>query len=191
MATAMKRLGVYLGLVDDEDMMDAGMADGTTGQPLSHSAVGHRGGATGSPVEAVPQHSYSAGASSYQAQPSGPVRVAAEQNVVDLAAPEARHSARVGVDPNTTIHTIHPRSYNDARRIGEEFRAGAPVIMNLTEMDDNDAKRIVDFAAGLVFAIHGSMERITKKVFLLSPANVDVRDAPAVRQARDGFFNQS
>jgi YggT family protein len=63
--------------------------------------------------------------------------------------------------------------------------------MNLTEMDDTDAKRIVDFAAGLVFATYGSMERITKKVFLLSPANVDLRDAPAVRQARDGFFNQS
>ena len=94
------------------------------------------------------------------------------------------------IDPYA-IHTIHPRSYNDARRIGEEYRAGSPVIMNLSEMTDADAKRIVDFAAGLVFAMHGSIERVTQKVFLLSPANVDVRDAPAVQQARDGFFNQS
>ncbi len=89
------------------------------------------------------------------------------------------------------IHTIHPRSYNDARRIGEEYRSGHPVIINLTEMDGADAKRVVDFAAGLVFGLHGSIERVTNKVFLLSPQNVDVRDAPAVRQARDGFFNQS
>ena len=90
-----------------------------------------------------------------------------------------------------SIHTIHPRSYNDARRVGEEYRAGHAVILNLTEMADSDAKRIVDFAAGLVFGLHGTIERVTNKVFLLSPHNVDVRDSPAVRQARDGFFNQS
>ena len=72
------------------------------------------------------------------------------------------------------ITTLHPRTYNDARRIGEEFREGVPVIMNLTEMDDVDAKRIVDFAAGLVFGCRGTIERVTNKVFLLSPVNVDV-----------------
>jgi cell division inhibitor SepF len=101
-------------------------------------------------------------------------------------------TSRVSPRWRYSIHTIHPRSYNDARRIGEEYRAGAPVIINLTEMGDSDAKRIVDFAAGLVFALHGRIEKITPKVFLLSPVNVDVRDSPAVQQARDaGFFNQS
>ena len=91
----------------------------------------------------------------------------------------------------TAITTLHPRSYNDARRIGEEFRDGIPVIMNLTEMDDVDAKRIVDFAAGLVFGMRGSIERVTNKVFLLSPDNVDVAAEARAQLAQDGFFNQS
>ena len=89
------------------------------------------------------------------------------------------------------ITTLHPRTYNDARRIGEEYREGVPVIINLTGMDDNDAKRIVDFAAGLVFGLRGSIERITNKVFLLSPANVDVGAEARAQIAQDGFFNQS
>ncbi|HEY0189234.1 MAG TPA: cell division protein SepF [Cellulomonas sp.] len=90
------------------------------------------------------------------------------------------------------ITTIHPRSYNDARKIGEAFRSGTPVIMNLTDMDDSDAKRLVDFAAGLIFGLHGAIERVTNKVFLLSPSYVEVTgegrpaDAP-----RGGFYNQS
>jgi cell division inhibitor SepF len=89
------------------------------------------------------------------------------------------------------ITTLHPRSYNDARQIGEEYREGVPVIINLTGMDDSDAKRIVDFAAGLVFGLRGSIERITNKVFLLSPANVDVGAEARAQIAQDGFFNQS
>ena len=89
------------------------------------------------------------------------------------------------------IVTLHPRSYNDARRIGEEYRDGTPVIINLTEMDDADAKRIVDFAAGLTFGIHGSIEKVTSKVFLLSPPNVDVGAAARAQLEHDGFFNQS
>jgi cell division inhibitor SepF len=89
------------------------------------------------------------------------------------------------------ITTIHPHTYNDARRIGEEFREGVPVIMNLTEMEDGDAKRIVDFAAGLVFGLHGTIERVTNKVFLLSPVNVDVAAEARAQLAQPGFFNQS
>jgi cell division inhibitor SepF len=91
----------------------------------------------------------------------------------------------------TRIETVHPRSYNDARRIGEDYRNGIPVIMNLSELEDADAKRIIDFAAGLVFGVRGSIERITNKVFLLSPANVDVGDEARAQVAQDGFFNQS
>lgn len=74
----------------------------------------------------------------------------------------------------STLSTVHPRSYNDAKAIGEAFRSGMPVIMNVTELGENEAKRLVDFAAGLVFGLHGSISRITSKVFLLTPANVDV-----------------
>jgi cell division inhibitor SepF len=70
------------------------------------------------------------------------------------------------------IVTLHPRFYNEARTIGEHFRLGNPVIINLTDMDESEHKRLVDFASGLAFGLHGTIERVTKKVFLLSPANV-------------------
>ena len=94
-------------------------------------------------------------------------------------------------DSGYRITTLHPRSYNDARTIGEQFRQGTPVIMNLTEMDDNDAKRLVDFAAGLIFGLHGSIERVTNKVFLLSPEHIEVTAEDKARFAEAGFFNQS
>src|SRR5699024_10658889 len=90
------------------------------------------------------------------------------------------------------ITTVHPRTYNDAKLIGEAFRAGTPVIMNLTDMGDADAKRLVDFSAGLVLGLRAAIERVTNKVFLLSPATVEVASeetTPAQQQAR--FFNQS
>jgi cell division inhibitor SepF len=89
------------------------------------------------------------------------------------------------------IETVTPRTYNDARTVGEHYRSGVPVIMNLSEIDDDDAKRLVDFAAGLVFAVHGSINRVTAKVFLLSPENISVTDEDKQRIAAGGFFNQS
>ncbi|HEY3956951.1 MAG TPA: cell division protein SepF [Streptosporangiaceae bacterium] len=104
-----------------------------------------------------------------------------------------RHTATVA---HTTmelarITTLHPRTYNEARTIGEHFRDGTPVIMNLTEMGDSDAKRLVDFAAGLIFGLRGSIDRVTNRVFLLSPMNVEVTDEDKARIAERGFFNQS
>ena len=89
------------------------------------------------------------------------------------------------------IVTLQPSFYNEARTIGEHFRLGNPVIINLTDMDESEHKRLVDFASGLAFGLHGTIERVTKKVFLLSPANVsiDVEDKSAAAQA--SFFNQS
>jgi cell division inhibitor SepF len=107
--------------------------------------------------------------------------------------PVARVVRDVEVGALNRISTIHPRTYNEAKNIGESFREGTPVIMNLTDLDDADAKRLVDFAAGLVFGLHGSIERVTSKVFLLSPAHVEVtanEEAPPKAASR-GFFNQS
>ncbi|HEY5518823.1 MAG TPA: cell division protein SepF [Cellulomonas sp.] len=91
------------------------------------------------------------------------------------------------------ITTVHPRSYNDARKIGEAFRDGTPVIINLSDMDDSDAKRLVDFSAGLIFGLHGAIERVTSKVFLLSPAHVEVtaEEQAVPGEVRAGFYNQS
>jgi cell division inhibitor SepF len=89
------------------------------------------------------------------------------------------------------IITLHPRFYNEARTIGEHFRMGNPVIINLTEMDESEHKRLVDFASGLAFGLHGTIERVTKKVFLISPANVNVSTEDKSAAAQASFFNQS
>jgi len=94
-------------------------------------------------------------------------------------------------DRRYQITTLHPTTYNEARTIGEHFRDNVPVIMNLTEMDEADAKRLVDFAAGLAFGLRGTIERVTNRVFLLSPANVQVTAEDKARIAEGGFFNQS
>lgn len=107
--------------------------------------------------------------------------------------PQRTPVARVVRDPEVgglnRITTIHPRTYNDAKNIGEAFRDDIPVIMNLTDMDDADAKRLVDFAAGLIFGLHGSIDRVTNKVFLLTPSSVDVEGGADV--SPDTPFNQS
>lgn len=106
--------------------------------------------------------------------------------------PINRAAARFEGGPLRRITTVHPRTYNDAKVIGEAFRSGTPVIMNLTDMSDAEAKRLVDFSAGLVFGLRGAIERVTNKVFLLSPASVEIAAEsaePEVTHAR--FFNQS
>ena len=90
------------------------------------------------------------------------------------------------------LRTIHPRSYNDAKLIGEAIRSGIPVIINLTDMAETEAKRLVDFSAGLAFGLHGDIERVTNKVFLLTPTNVEnvVEGNSAASQDED-FFDQA
>jgi cell division inhibitor SepF len=88
--------------------------------------------------------------------------------------PEQRDRPTTGAAALSRITTLQPRSYRDARTIGERYRSGVPVIMNLTELEAAEAKRLVDFAAGLVFALHGGFDKVTNRVFLLSPADVEV-----------------
>ncbi len=139
----------------------------------------------------------------YEDDEPEPLDVVEEEPVEPRRAAPVTPIARAQVAPVTRvvhrsvptevqrISTVHPRSYNEAKTIGESFRAGTPVIMNLTDMGDADAKRLVDFAAGLVFGLHGSIERVTSKVFLLSPANVEVSTAERTRAPERGLFNQS
>jgi cell division inhibitor SepF len=161
MSGAMRRIGEYLGLLEDtryDDDYDADYETSDRGVPAGRAA-----------------------------QPA-PARA----NVSDLADRRRPAAGPTGVVAELSrITTLHPRTYNEARTVGENFRDGTPVIMNLSEMDDTDAKRLVDFAAGLVFATRGSIERVTNKVFLLSPPNVTVAAEDKQRIAEGGFFNQS
>jgi cell division inhibitor SepF len=152
---AMRKMGVYLGLLEDAERYD---------DYDERDSYDER--------DDVPA--------------ARPVSVA---NLADRRRPQA--AAAPTFAELSRITTLHPRTYNDARTVGENFRDGIPVIMNLSEMDDADAKRLVDFAAGLVFAVTGTIERVTNKVFLLSPPNVAVAAEDKQRIVDAGFFNQS
>ena len=90
------------------------------------------------------------------------------------------------------ILTVHPKAYKDAQIIGEHFREGIPVIINLSQMSEPDARRLVDFASGLSVGLHGKIERVTAKVFLLSPQHVAVSGEPAEVESEvdASFFGQ-
>ncbi|WP_028933002.1 cell division protein SepF [Pseudonocardia spinosispora] len=120
------------------------------------------------------------------AMDSAPVEVP-RPSVAPPPSVQASEPRRV---PLSRITTVHPRSYNEARTIGERYRDGIPVIMNLTELDDAAAKRLVDFAAGLAFALRGSIDKVTSRVFLLSPDGVDVSAEDRRKLAEGGFFGQ-
>jgi cell division inhibitor SepF len=91
-------------------------------------------------------------------------------------------------NPLSKITTLRPKDYGEARTVGERFRDGTPVIMDLVSMDNADAKRLVDFAAGLAFALRGSFDKVATKVFLLSPADVDVSPEERRKIAETGFY---
>ncbi|MCW3157148.1 cell division protein SepF [Micropruina sonneratiae] len=174
MADALKKAAVWLGLVSDNDyaQYESGAEDVTQEVPTDD-----RQRAT-SAQPAVPR-----------ATPATPVPATAAATVTELESRRPASPAPRTADISRII-TVHPRTYNEARTIGENFRDGVPVIMNLSDMEDVDAKRLVDFAAGLIFGLHGSIERITSKVFLLSPHNVNVTAEDKERIA-GGFYNQS
>lgn len=159
MGGAMRKMGVYLGLLEDTERYDEEFYEND--EPRRSAEVEH----------------------------AEPARSPA---VADIAERRRAQQGPTGVVTEISrITTLHPRTYNEARTIGENFREGVPVIMNLSEMDDADAKRLVDFAAGLIFGVRGSIERVTNKVFLLCPPNVTVAAEDKQRIAEGGFFNQS
>jgi cell division inhibitor SepF len=241
MAGAMRRMGIYLGLVEDDEVRGYGRYDTRQSEHPEHDrryggrypedrydahydddysagyaedeidaedlpparepeAVPVRreravrpiglapAGATGGPSRVGTMGNGSAGMGAGMG--SGPVGATAAKLAVREPVVAAPEPAPAAAQPYR-ITTLHPRTYNEARTIGERFRDGMPVIMNLSEMDDSDAKRLVDFAAGLSFGLRGSIERVTAKVFLLSPQNVDVTAEDKARIREGGFFNQS
>ena len=119
------------------------------------------------------------------------IRTRAPRSVSSVITSTADLSPQLDLPVLDRIITLHPRFYNEARIIGEHFREGNPVIINLTDMDESDHKRLVDFASGLAFGLHGTIERVTKKVFLISPANLKVSTEDKSAAAQASFFNQS
>jgi cell division inhibitor SepF len=164
MASAMRKMAVYLGLVEDDRRYAENYEAYDEYDDYDEPADAVEPAAPAAPARA-----------DYAGYPA--------DHRIDTVPPQQVELAR--------ITTLHPRTYNEARNIGEHFRDGTPVIMNLTEMVDSDARRLVDFAAGLIFGLRGSIDKVTNKVFLLSPANVEVTAEDKARIAERGFFNQS
>lgn len=142
MATALRRMAAYLGLVA-EDVDDRGYDYAETEAEVSW-ADGLDGG-TYEPPEDHPQ----------------------VRSTVATFPPDRRSVSTVPIP-------LHPEAYNDVLIVGHYFREGVPVIMDLTGMPDADAKRLVDFGAGLIFGLRGDISRVDRKVFLLSPEGVTV-----------------
>ncbi|MBT2477087.1 cell division protein SepF [Streptomyces sp. ISL-94] len=123
----------------------------------------------------------------YAEPAQGSVAGPGEQWVTD---PRVRVASESAVEHGRRIATVTPDGFRDARGIGELFREGVPVIVNLSSMDPGDAKRVVDFAAGLTFGLRGSIERVATRVFLLTPADTQIVSGEPGGRSRD-FFNQS
>jgi len=114
-----------------------------------------------------------------------------EQGEAWVTDPRVQVASDTAQDRGRRIGTVTPDSFRDARIVGELFRDGVPVIMNLTNMEGSDAKRVVDFAAGLIFGLRGSIDRVSTRVFLLTPANTEIVSGDAASRNSNGFFNQS
>lgn len=175
MAGALRKTMIYLGLADGDEHYDAEQAPTLHKADADSSDFGRESAPTSVPTSDLDEAR--AGEEEYRA-PVTPIKRAASNR-------EEAASLR-------QITTVHPRSYNDAKIIGESFRDGIPVIMNVTDMGEADAKRLVDFSAGLVFGLRGSIERVTNKVFLLSPSYIEVLgDDKKLSDTQASFFNQS
>lgn len=176
MAGAMRRMGVYLGLVEDDEYADEYTHASGSAERVPARRDAQFDGAPASRGDYAETHYPRDHHDHAHAEEYGATTTVA---YADEYAPQYQ------------ITAVHPRTYNEARTIGEHFRHDTPVIMNLTDMEDADAKRLVDFAAGLTFGLRGRIERVTNKVFLLSPANVSVTAADRAKMVETGFFNQS
>lgn len=165
MSNPLKKTMVYLGLADEDLEFEA------EGQPEPAAAPQQ----TSSPAS---QPHTTPSASQESRAPVTPLR---RPSAVKRSAPTEL----------SEILTVHPKHYRDAQTIAENFRDGVPVIINLSQMSDGDARRLIDFASGLSQGLYGKIERVTSKVFLLSPAHISVsgKDEQA-EESESTFFAQ-
>ena len=107
------------------------------------------------------------------------------------SAPSTGPSASVRTVSPHSVHLTNPSTFNDVEEVGERFRGGTPVIMNLQGASEGVAKRLLDFASGLIYGLDGRIERVGDRVFLLTPMGVDVSTEERARLSERGFFNQA
>lgn len=193
MANPLKKTMVYLGLADEELYEDEQpqQAPAQTRQPAAAAPA-----ATSAPT-ATPD-APAAAAHPVATPAAAPVEPKTHTHqrgaqVTPLRRSHTTAQKATPVQEMNEILTVHPREYKDAQSIAESFRDGIPVIINLSQMTESDARRMIDFASGLSLGLYGKIERVTNKVFLLSPAHVAVSGEPAEVESdiEASFFAQS
>jgi cell division inhibitor SepF len=216
--SALRKAGVWLGLIEDEDDRgydDRHYVERGRSRDRDYRDSGYDDEFVEDEDEMAPPHRIRGERELDRLEPREPTRLERAAGVRSITrqvtgdgsttsyptrdnlalAPQVQLRERAVVandeDQRYQITTLHPTTYREARTIGEHFRDGVPVIINLTEMDEADARRLVDFAAGLAFGLRGTIERVTNRVFLLSPANVQVTAEDKAKIAEGGFFDQS
>lgn len=115
----------------------------------------------------------------------------ANERTVERDSVSSRNTARPSRERGSTVHVTNPTTFNDVEEVGEQFRAGVPVIMNLAGASESVAKRLLDFASGLIFGLDGRIERVGDRVFLLTPVGTEVSTEERNRLSESGFFNQA
>ena len=94
--------------------------------------------------------------------------------------------------PSPKVHLVQPTAFNDAQEIGDKFKEGFSILMNLHSADPDLARRLVDFASGLAYGLSGSMQPVAERVFLITPSGVEVSAEERRRFLEErGFFNQA
>jgi cell division inhibitor SepF len=172
----MHRVKVMLGLADDYDEYDDEYYEDDVNAPAEE-------------VQRDPTY-----ASPYGQNPASVRRVSREPDLVrareaaPLRAVAPAPAPGPAQPPQVRINTVEPRSYSEAQSIADKFKAGQPVIMNLTMTDAELCKRLIDFASGLTYGLDGGLQRVSDKVFMLTPANVDVSATDRARLRDTGFF---
>ena len=99
-------------------------------------------------------------------------------------------SGQLAMDNGIHIAVVRPRNFRDAATVGDYYRQEIPVIINLEDMEKADATRIIDFISGLILGLGGDLEKISRRTFLIVPA-----DAAIITThdglTQEGFFNQA
>lgn len=163
MSTMWKRMGTFLGFVEDYDDDEYGEATEPAPAPSRDTP-------------------------SLRSEPSNVRRLPPARLDEGLGGGTA---TKVRAVSGHKVHLTEPTTFNDVEEVGENFRSGVPVIMNLAGANESVAKRLLDFASGLIFGLDGRIERVGDRVFLLTPAGVEVSTEERRRLTERGFFNQA
>lgn len=167
MASFLRRTMVLLGLVDDDEYDEYEHYDDIQ-HPVAPGRVTRPPGEVMEPV-------------------SGPVRALPRDYDTGGVTVQAR-PAVVRPVQSPRVHVVQPQGFNDAQEIGDRLKTGQPVIVNFQDVDADLSRRLIDFCSGATFVLDAKMKQVAKRVFLLTPSNVDVSDEEKRRLQERGLY---